>query len=65
MTTYGVRFLPGVAVPNWHPSVTVEDGLPRMVRRSPDNEGWWHALQARKEVRERQGVNIAEAEGTL
>lgn len=63
--TYGVRLISGGMVPNWHLSVTVEDGLPGRARRPLNHEDWPHKRQARKGVSAQQGFNIAEAEGTL
>lgn len=40
---------------DWHPSVTVEEGLARTVQWYLDNEDWWRALQQRKGVGERLG----------
>lgn len=37
----------------WRPSVTVEEGVRRMVAWYLDNEAWWCALQTRKGVGER------------
>lgn len=41
----------------WRPSVTLEEGLERTVKWYLDNEDWWKALQNRKGVGERLGVN--------
>jgi dTDP-glucose 4,6-dehydratase len=41
---------------NWHPSVTLEQGLEKTVRWYLDNEGWWRALQARDGVGDRLGT---------
>lgn len=40
---------------NWHPSVTVEEGLARTVQWYLDNQEWWQALQSRTGVGERLG----------
>ena len=41
---------------NWHPSVTLEQGLEKTVRWYLDNEDWWHALQDRSGVGARLGT---------
>ena len=41
----------------WRPSVTLEEGLERTVQWYLDNEDWWRALQSRKGVGTRLGVN--------
>ena len=40
---------------DWHPSVTVEEGLARTVQWYLDNEDWWRALQNRDGVGTRLG----------
>lgn len=40
---------------DWHPSVTVEEGLARTVQWYLDNEDWWRALQSRDGVGTRLG----------
>lgn len=42
---------------NWHPSVTLEEGLRKTVQWYLDNETWWRALQSRHGVGERLGKN--------
>ena len=41
---------------NWHPSVTVEEGLERTVTWYLQNEDWWHPLLARQGVGQRLGT---------
>jgi dTDP-glucose 4,6-dehydratase len=41
----------------WHPSVTLSQGLEKTVQWYLDNEAWWRALQSRKGVGQRLGVN--------
>jgi dTDP-glucose 4,6-dehydratase len=41
----------------WRPSVTLEEGLRRTVAWYLDNEPWWRALQRRRGVGERLGLN--------
>lgn len=40
---------------DWAPSVTVEEGMRRIVRWYLENEDWWRALQGRDGVGKRLG----------
>ncbi len=41
---------------DWHPSVTLKQGLEKTVQWYLDNEDWWRALQGRNGVGERLGM---------
>ena len=41
---------------DWHPSVTLEQGLEKTVQWYLDNSDWWQALQSRSGVGQRLGV---------
>ena len=41
---------------DWHPSVTLEQGLEKTVQWYLDNSDWWQALQSRSGVGKRLGV---------